>query len=66
MKAIVQYLLATLNPENPNLSECEVDYNIENSMFWFRGRGFLKWTLPDDHPAAMQCHDPVFMQVNNL
>ena len=59
----MQYLVATLSPENSNLSQLEVDHNVENSMFWFRGTGFIKWTLPDDHPFAFQCHDPVLMQV---
>ena len=63
MKTIMEYLIATLPSENPTLSQCEVDRNVDNCMFWFRGEGFLKWTLPDDHPIAFQCHDPVFQQV---
>ena len=66
MKAIAQYLVATLTSENSTLSHPEVDYNVENSMFWFRGTGFVKWTLPDDHPFAFQCHDRVLMQVIEL
>ena len=63
MKAIMNYLIATSPSNSSDFSHSEVDHNVDNCMFWFRGKGFLKWTLPDDHPVAFQCHDPVSMQV---
>uniref|UniRef100_H2YI40 28S ribosomal protein S30, mitochondrial n=1 Tax=Ciona savignyi TaxID=51511 RepID=H2YI40_CIOSA len=63
MSEIMTHLATMLAPSNPQLHACEVDHKAENSMFWLRGRGFLKWTLPEDLPVAFQCHDSPLLQI---
>ena len=61
---IMKYLVTTLSTENNQLLDCEIDHNAENSLFWLNGRGFLKWTQPDDMAVPYQCHDKPFLQVS--
>ncbi|CAK8694406.1 unnamed protein product [Clavelina lepadiformis] len=60
---IMKYLATTLSTENNQLLDCEIDHNAENSLFWLNGRGFLKWTQPDDMAVPYQCHDKPFLQI---
>nr|XP_026695098.1 28S ribosomal protein S30, mitochondrial-like [Ciona intestinalis] len=63
MSETISYIVAILSSSNPQLTSCEIDLKPENSMFWLRGRGFLKWTLPEDLPVAYQCHDTPLIQI---
>lgn len=58
---IVHHLLALASHED--FQDCEVDHNPENSMYWLRGRGFHKWSMPDDLPILFQSHDTPMYQV---
>nr|CAB3264007.1 28S ribosomal protein S30, mitochondrial-like [Phallusia mammillata] len=62
---IFQYLVSSQISENEFLENSIVDYDANNSMFWFRGRGFLKWTKSDDLPVAYQSHDSPLLQIRS-
>lgn len=55
-----------LTVTTPQHKDSQLSYNNENSMFWLRGRGFQRYTRPDDTGVAFQCHDNPYVQVRNL
>jgi len=56
---IMTYLTVT----TPQHKDSQLSYNNENSMFWLRGRGFQRYTRPDDTGVAFQCHDNPYVQL---
>lgn len=56
---IMTYVTTT----TPQHGGSQLSYNVENSMFWLRGRGFQRYTRPDDTGVAFQCHDNPYVQL---
>jgi len=56
---VMTYLTTTTSQHK----DCQLSYNNENSMFWLRGRGFQRYTRPDDTGVAFQCHDNPLVQI---